>query len=155
MLMSHAMFMSHVICSLCELKLPDIPSVIMASSSAGMASSVGPAGASTPGEGLKMATWNVGLNSAQVFRKNNAIAGIMDTLGDRLQTICEKVGFVAINELHAAHHATLNSLLARAPLLAMIGFGQGDAIVWCRSAVVLPAVVSHRVSEMSYSPMVM
>ena len=93
------------------------------------------AGASTPGGAapkVSLATWNMGIPGEHSFSRKNNIAVILETSADYLFQMLDVVDFVAMNELHPAHHANLNKRLAESyPDIAFMGFKQGDAIAWC------------------------
>ena len=102
-----------------------------AAASAG-ASTPGGAGASTPGRApLKVAQWNLGLNTADAFQRDNRIAHILDTTADTVAEMLINVDIVCLNELHAAHQAQLDHLLAWHGVRFM-GFNIGDAVAWRR-----------------------
>ena len=96
----------------------------MASSSADS-----PAGGSTPGGvPLRIATWNLGLNTADAFRRDNMIAKHLSKAADTEADMLWKVDVVSLNELHAAHQSQLNTLLAFHPGVAFLVFARGDAV---------------------------
>ena len=105
----------------------------MASSSAASAGaspgiSAASAGASTPGIGV--ATWNLGLNTADAFQKENKIAEILEATADTVAEMLLKVDIVSMNELHAQHQAQLNSYLSFHQGVRFMGFDIGDAVAW-------------------------
>ena len=93
------------------------------------------AGASTPGgaaPAVRLATWNMGISSEHSFSRNNCINLILETSAEYLFQMLDVVDFVAMNELHPAHHASINKRLANNyPDIAFMGFKHGDAVAWC------------------------
>ena len=98
----------------------------MASSSADS-----PAGGSTPGGvPLRIATWNLGLNTADAFRRDNMIAKRLSKAADTEADMLWKVDVVSLNELHAAHQPRLHELIEHYPGVKFCGLPCGIAICW-------------------------
>ena len=94
-------------------------------------STAAPAVASTHGgTPLGVASWNFGIPTEETFRRDNRIVSILERTADILAEMLMEVDIVAINELHPAHQAQLNTYIVYQQGLGFLGFESGDGICW-------------------------